>query len=181
MGAHSTLYLASVAQSFEERYGFTPFDEFTRSLSNQSEKVQLLDGYGDIIDEVLYSDEAPWPIEADGAGAYLSLKNVNLDNNEGANWEGQLILPAYENILGSINTLQPLVSVFPNPVQEVLHITASGRIKVVNVWDIEGKCVGRYRFDVNKVVMVLNSYQAGIYYLEIYTEQGRFLRKLIKN
>ena len=181
MGAHSTLYLASETNSFEERYGFTPFDEFTRSLSNQSEKVQLMDGYGNIIDEVLYSDEAPWPTEADGAGAYLSLKEVDLDNNEGANWEGQLILPVYDNILGSINTLQPLVSVFPNPVQEVLHITASGRIKVVNVWNIEGKCVGQYRFDVNKAVMILNSYQAGIYYLEIYTEQGRFLRKLIKN
>ena len=97
-----------------------------------------------------------------------------------ANWEGQLILPDYENILGSINTLQPLLSVFPNPVQESLHITASERIKMVNVWNIKGKCVGQHRFDVNKAVILLNSYQAGIYYLEIYTEQGRFFRKLIK-
>ena len=178
---NSSLYLASEAQSFEERYGFTPFDEFSRSLSNQGEKILLLDGYGNIIDEVSYSDEAPWPTEADGGGAYLAVKDFSLDNNDGANWEGQLSLPVYDNILGGLNIIQPLVSVFPNPAQEVLHITANGRIKSVNIWNIEGKRVGQYRFNRENVELILNSYRVGSYYLEIYTEKGRFLRRLIKN
>ena len=57
MGGNTSLYLANDAKSFEDRYGFTPFDEFTRSLSNESEKILLLDGYGNIIDEVTYSDK----------------------------------------------------------------------------------------------------------------------------
>ena len=181
MRENTSLYLAGETKSFEERYGFTPFDEFTRSLSNKGEKIQLLDGYGNIIDEVSYSDEAPWSREADGEGAFLALKEVTLDNAEGSNWEAQVNLGSYEYLLGERNRTEPLVSVFPNPVQEVLHIAARGEIKAVYIWNIEGKCIGEYRFDNDKVLMTLNSYQAGIYYLEIYTEQGRFLRKLIKN
>tara|TARA_X000001036_G_scaffold98525_2_gene91454 strand:+ start:4177 stop:6741 length:2565 start_codon:yes stop_codon:yes gene_type:complete len=181
LGGNTSLYLASDTKSFEDRYGFTPFDEFTRSLSNESEKILLLDGYGNVIDEVTYSDKSPWPTEADGSGAYLVLEELALDNNDGANWEAQFSLPIYEGILGGLNTLQPLLSIFPNPSQERLHITANGWIKVVKIWNIEGKCVDQYRFDSEKVELVLDNYRAGTYYLEIQMEEGRFLRRIIKN
>ena len=51
--------------------GFTPFDEFSRNLDNTGQKLQLLDAYGNLIDEVNYSNEAPWPASTDGEGPYL--------------------------------------------------------------------------------------------------------------
>ena len=181
MGGNTSLYLANDAKSFEDRYGFIPFDEFTRSLSNESEKILLLDGYGNIIDEVTYSDKVPWPTQADGLGAYLELEDLTLDNNDGANWEGQFSSLIQKGILGGLNTLQPVVSIFPNPSKEKFYITAGGKIRLVNIWSIEGKSMGQYRFNSEKVELILNDYKVGTYYIEIQTEIGRFLRRFIRN
>ena len=181
MGGNTSLYLANDAKSFEDRYGFMPFDEFTRSLSNESEKILLLDGYGNIIDEVTYSDKVPWPTQADGLGAYLELEDLTLDNNDGANWEGQFSSLIQKGILGGLNTLQPVVSIFPNPSKEKFYITAGGKIRLVNIWSIEGKSMGQYRFNSEKVELILNDYKEGTYYIEIQTEIGRFLRRFIRN
>ena len=181
MGGNTSLYLANDAKSFEDRYGFIPFDEFTRSLSNESEKILLLDGYGNIIDEVTYSDKVPWPTQADGLGAYLELEDHTLDNNDGANWEGQFSSLIQKGILGGLNTLQPVVSIFPNPSKEKFYITAGGKIRLVNIWSIEGKSMGQYRFNSEKVELILNDYKVGTYYIEIQTEIGRFLRRFIRN
>ncbi len=181
MGGNTSLYLANDTKSFEDRYGFIPFDEFTRSLSNESEKILLLDGYGNRIDEVTFSDEAPWPTQADGSGAYLELEDLALDNNDGANWEGQFTLPIQMGILGGLNTLQPVVSISPNPSKGRFHIIANGKIRLVSIWSVEGKSMGQYRFNSEKVELILNDYKVGTYYLEIQTEIGRFFRRYIKN
>ena len=181
MGGNTSLYLANDAKSFEDRYGFTPFDEFTRSLSNESEKILLLDGYGNIIDEVTYSDKVPWPTQADGSGAYLELEDLTLDNNDGANWEGQFNSPIQRGILGELNTLQPVVSIFPNPSKEKFYITANGKIRLVSIWSVEGKSMGQYRFNSEKVELIMNDYKAGTYYIEIQTQMGRFLRRFIRD
>jgi len=39
-----------------------------------------------LIDQVEYLDEAPWPEIADGDGFYLELINVNFDNSIASNW-----------------------------------------------------------------------------------------------
>ena len=80
------LFLASNAAAFEDAYGIAPFGEFTRNLSNKSQRLVLADAFGNIIDEVTYMDKSPWPTEADGGGYYLRLRNLNSDNNLGENW-----------------------------------------------------------------------------------------------
>ena len=83
--------------------------------------------------------------------------------------------------MGGPNTLQPVVSIFPNPSKERFHIIANGKIRLVNIWSVEGKSMGEYRLNSEKVEIKLNDYKVGTYYLEIQTEIGRSLRRFIKN
>jgi hypothetical protein len=76
MKSHSSLVLASNLTAFRTKYRTNPYSQFTRHLSNKSQKLVLSDGYGNVIDEVQYSDTVPWP-EADGNGKYLKLINPN--------------------------------------------------------------------------------------------------------
>ena len=181
MGANTSLFLANDTKSFEDRYGFIPFDEFTRSLSNESEKILLLDGYGNTIDEVTYSDSSPWPLEPDGSGPFLVLKGFELDNNEGVNWESAFNLPANVSALGRLNISKPLVSIFPNPSRDRLYIHSNGKVKQVNIWNVGGKRLGQYIFKSEEVELDFNSFKRGTYHIEIKTDKGQYLRKVIKN
>lgn len=86
IAAGSSIYLASNSSAFQSRYGSTPFGQFSRNLSNSSQKLVLADAFGNVIDSVEYFDTAPWPTTPDGGGSYLQLMNLNLDNNLGTSW-----------------------------------------------------------------------------------------------
>jgi hypothetical protein len=72
--AEGTIYLASNSTVFQNKYGMTPFGQFTRNLSNKSQKIVLADAYGNTIDSVEYFDLDP--TSADGGGTYLDLVNT---------------------------------------------------------------------------------------------------------
>ena len=56
LGPGSSVYLANEADAFTAAYGFVPFDEFSRSLNNGGQRIELLNGFGNLIDEVVYDD-----------------------------------------------------------------------------------------------------------------------------
>ena len=46
---------------------------YTGALDNGGERLELMDGDGQIVDELEYSDDAPWPSWPDGEGPSLEL------------------------------------------------------------------------------------------------------------
>lgn len=62
--------------------GNLPFE-----LSNTGEPVRLTNQSNSLIDYVYYSIAAPWPNQASGTGKTIELKNPQLDNQAGANWQ----------------------------------------------------------------------------------------------
>ncbi len=60
--------------------------DFDFKLRNDGELIRLFDNSNILIDSLRYNDVDPWPIEADGSGATLELKNPNLDNELAENW-----------------------------------------------------------------------------------------------
>ena len=174
---NSTLYLANETDDFKERYGFTPFDEFSRNLDNTGQKLQLLDAYGNLIDEVNYSNEAPWPASTDGEGPYLELMDLSLDNNDPANWIAQTDLPNCESLLGN-PTMGPILSIYPNPASSQLYMATQGEISKVFIWDLQGKSWGQFEFNSSEVNIPLARMEEGLYLLEIVTDKGHFMRKI---
>ena len=65
------MVLASDSTAFETEYGFKPFDEFTGSLDNQGERLTLSRDSIEVIYDLRYDDELPWPECADGRGGTL--------------------------------------------------------------------------------------------------------------
>ena len=180
LSAESVLYLANDSDSFNERYGFEPFDEFSRSLSNDGEDLILRDAYGNIIDEVTYNDALPWPEAADGEGSFLKLVGLDLDNNLASSWIARNDIS--ENLSVGSSTFDSFVSLYPNPVSDVLKIkTTSGNILSIKLYSVNGKLFRTYSFENRQVELDLSAFANGFYLLQIQTDNELLFKKIIKN
>ena len=56
------------------------------SLSNAGETIQVLDWQQNVVYEVSYSDDAPWPATADGDGYTCELLSITGNPSDGNNW-----------------------------------------------------------------------------------------------
>ena len=178
--AQSVLYLSNDSESFNQRYGFEPFDEFSRSLSNDGEDLILRDAYGNSIDEVTYNDALPWPEEADGEGSFLKLVGLDLDNSLASSWIARP--DTSENLSTGSRTFDSFVSLYPNPVSDILNIkTSSGTISSVKLYSINGKLFRTYSFENRQVELDLSAFENGFYLLQIQTDSELLFKKIIKN
>ncbi|PKP04291.1 MAG: secretion system protein Por [Bacteroidetes bacterium HGW-Bacteroidetes-6] len=138
IGAGSTLYLAGRSSSFNTFYGFAPFGEFSRNLSNKSERLILADAFGNTIDSVEYRDSIPWPTSPDGGGYYLQLINPNLDNSLASSWIADNGQSSSTSVFFSPNDIR----VFPNPVNNIVNTEShSGEIIFFEILDLIGQTV----------------------------------------
>jgi len=175
IGPYSSIILASNHQIFRLRYGFSPFGEFTRHLSNQGQNIILSDGFGNIIDNVSYQDTVPWP-EADGNGYYLKLIDTGLDNNDPSSWI------ASNDVITSSEYPDPLaeVLVYPNPVSEILFIEAGFEMKTIILADLYGRPVKIIKLNDLNCYVDMRSLSEGIYFLRIESVNKIIIRKIIK-
>ena len=59
---------------------------FDGKLSNGGELLRLEDADGNVIQELTFSDDAPWPSLADGDGSSLEIVDVHQEANDPYNW-----------------------------------------------------------------------------------------------
>ncbi len=180
INGQKSIYLSNESESFKERYGFEPFDEFSRSLSNDGQEILLRDGYGNIIDQVTYNDVLPWPENADGEGAFLKLISLGLDNSLASSWVAE---EDFATSL-SVNTIQSetFVSLSPNPVSDILNINSSiGEIYSIKLYSINGKLYKTYKCSQKQVELDVTDFKNGIYLLQIQTNSDLLYKKIIKN
>ena len=171
-----SIYLASNAPAFQAKYGISAFGQFNRNLSNNSQKIVLVDGFGNTIDSVEYFDASPWPIEADGTGSYLQLINTSLDNNLAPNW-----ISSSNNMLSTNSTLESSVlSIYPNPVTHFLSIHASKQMSGIKIFDISGKLIFDFKQKSDTIKTDWSIYPNGIYFILIYDEFSFVTKKIIK-
>lgn len=180
LGAFQSLYLASDAQVFQAVHGFAPFGQFTRNLSNKSQRLVLSDAFGNEIDRVEYADSAPWPTAADGDGPYLQLIDWNADNSLAQSW-----IPA-DAVLTSTADVRPAdhMVLFPNPVRDWLVATSPGApITGYTLSDAMGRQVLSANVPATEdLALSVAALPANVYFLTLTFEQGqRLTRKVIKH
>lgn len=178
LAANGKIILASNAKSFIANYGFKPFGQFTRNLSNSSEDLLLVDVFGNLIDEVRYTDALPWPIEADGQGSYLILKNLNSDNNVASNWEAS-------NFTLGINNSEVVnsVSLYPIPARNSISIYSPEiEIAYYEVLNLMGAViVPKTKIESNKSNIDIQQLSPNIYLLKLYFQNGvNTVKKFVK-
>ena len=168
---HEAVMLCSDSLAFVSCYQEVPFGQFRRNLSNKSENLVIVDAWGNVIDEVQYSNTYPWPLQANGLGAYLQLIDLNLDNSLPESWVA-------ENAFGiPKNSLPSGFRVFPNPTDGIILVETmcSSSQQSYRIVNMMGQTVMngplnraetmytsslQQRIDVSKL-------SAGLYYIEI--------------
>jgi hypothetical protein len=179
VSSNGKIYLSNNNESFNSRYGFDSFDEFSRSLSNDGEDITLLDAYGNIIDTVVYNDVLPWPEEADGEGSFLSLIGLDLDNSLASSW----VAVSDNSQALSINHLNNLshISLYPNPVEDLLIIQSNtGSINKIEIFNIEGQRIIEYSSDRQRIEIDLIKLPSGLYFAKISSGNDIIAKKIIK-
>ena len=176
LGAKEALVLCSDSLMFMDYYNITPFGQYTRKLSNKSENLVLADAWGNIIDQVHYSDSLPWPMEADGYGPYLQLKDLNSDNSLPENWTIGDDLTGIKKFADNQD-----VAIYPNPTSGKIHIVLSENAMRCQIIDLMGNvlfetAVSSPRFDLD-----LSGLPSGMYLVKVQFEDGRMaFRKVVK-
>lgn len=85
------LVLASVPESFEDRYNFAPAGSYKGKLNNAGETLVLTDlPAKSVIDSASYSDESGWPSGADGGG--YSLVPLSASRDAAKTWRASFRL-----------------------------------------------------------------------------------------
>jgi len=135
LSAGGFLVLAKDAAGFSAAYGLTlpVFGVFPGNLDNDGERLALVqpDPAGGtqelVLDEVRYSDRAPWPSNAAGFGPSLQLVDPLQDNRRPGNWMSTATNAPNRVTPGAVNagraTLEPFPLVWLN---EVLPLNTSG-------------------------------------------------------
>jgi hypothetical protein len=175
IGPKASVILSSNSAAFLSRYGFAPFGQFTRHLSNSSENLVLTDGFGNVIDNVLYSDSVPWP-DADGNGYYLKLKDVILDNNLPSSWtaSNDIITAVEEFRAGSV------LSIYPNPAGDFVTITSDSWLMSVSLYDLQGRLLMTKPGEGEKCEIDIRHLKKGAYLVRVSTSAGTYTEKIVK-
>jgi hypothetical protein len=173
---HASVILASNLTTFMARYGFSPFGQFTRHLSNKHQNLVLADGFGNVIDNVYYHDDPPWP-DADSTGFYLQLAGVDLDNNVAGNWT------ASDDVLSSGGDFlaDRKLKLYPNPAVDIIRIEADAEIKSLSMFDIHGRLLETRNIESKTCELDVSRFIKGTYIIRIITTGEIYNRIIIKD
>lgn len=175
LGPGLSVILAANATVFQSKYGFSPFGQFTRHLSNSTESLILADAFGNIIDSVVYSDQSPWAY-ADGNGQYLKLSDPALDNSLPESWiaSGDIITSAHQP------PAEISLAVYPNPAHDLLHVTSASDIGSISIYDIRGSLMQTRHYESMNCTADISWLSPGTYILRIFTAQGSRAVRFVK-
>jgi hypothetical protein len=176
--AGQSLILASNSVVFKARYGIDAFDTFSRDLSNSSQNLTLSDAFGNVIDQVTYADDAPWPETADGDGFYLELTDVNADNALASSW----VANSNESLsVHGFNTSAIDFAVYPNPAKEKVRVNSEQTIQEILLFNPLGQQIKKMTVNLKSIEISIRELHRGIYYLDAKLINGdRISTKIMK-
>ena len=176
IAGHEAIWLCSDSLLFSEYYQVTPFGQYMRKLDNKSENLVLADAWGNIIDQVCYSDSLPWPMEADGNGPYLELKDLNFDNSLAASWITGDDLTGIKDFVENQN-----MAMYPNPTSGKIHIVVFESATHCQLIDLMGNVLQEKSLSSPDFELDLSGRPSGMYLVKVQFTNGRMaFRKVVK-
>ncbi|RLD64755.1 MAG: hypothetical protein DRI84_08215, partial [Bacteroidetes bacterium] len=166
-------------------------------LKNSGEEILIRNAYGDTFAYVNYKDTSPWPITGGGYGPSIEFCNTNWHfNNDGASWEasndfvtlfnGDSIFgtPGKGCVISSIesqNNTAKNISMYPNPVDNVLYFGNIHSSYEVSVFDISGSLVKHFDINDSSNSVNLEELNTGLYFIQFVDKKtrNRMVKKLL--
>ncbi len=78
-----------------------------------------------------------------------------------------------------VNTVKPLITIFPNPVHDFLTLNSTDNFKSLSIINQNGQTISTFKGNVKKVDF--SSFSNGVYLVDILTDKGKIIKKVIKN
>jgi hypothetical protein len=178
--AQGVLQLANKRETFKQRYGYAPFGEFVHNLSNTGQKLTLADAYGNVIDEVTYSNQEPWPNVA-GNGFHLKLIDPDFDNNVSSSWAASD--EQIETNITVVGIEEPNIAeikFYPNPADNELTVSTSHIISALQLFDLQGRLLEVFNAGSSSITIDLNRYSQGMYFLTMTLNNRTVTHKIVK-
>ena len=198
------LVISNDLEAFSELYSnqipvVGPFDF---GFGGGGDEVRIFDLEGILVDSVNYDDESPWPLEPDGNGPTLELKNSNLDNELAESWSNSSGFGSpgmqntnYLNILANEDhtpSEYSLLPAYPNPFNGSVNIPfavpyqTNSRIIIfhvigqkVNEISIEHFGAGKHTINWHGENELGHDVRSGIYFAQLDIEGARDFQKLV--
>ncbi len=176
IAGRQAIVLCSDSLMFTEYYNTTPFGQYTRKLDNKSENLVLADAWGNIIDQVHYSDSLPWPMEADGEGPYLELKDLDSDNSLPENWGIGDDLTKIDKFIENQN-----IALYPNPTSGKIHIALLENVIHCQIAGLMGNVLQETSPSSPDFELDLSGLPSGMYLVKVQFADGRIaFKKVVK-
>lgn len=152
--------------------------------------IEDLNNNGDLTDDNTDGDAFPNYLDEDDDGDGTRTADEDYNNNgsptdDDTNNNG---IPDYldeEVVLGVQNFSAEVISVYPNPTQNNVHIQwdAATQVKAIAVYSLDGKLITAETIlgDTTNTDINLSNISEGIYFIKISTENGTLTEKIIKN
>ncbi len=147
----------------------------------RADRVRLYNSGGDIIDDVSYDSESPWPSCADETGNTLELIEPNLENSLPENWDcinenGSPNAVNSEQLFVEDNELS-LIKLYPNPVNSTLFIRGIEGDYNIDVYTLLGQLVLSIN-NSNEIDMSL--FKQGVYMIKIWNKNTSTVKRILK-
>ena len=170
-------------------------------FSGGGELVRLYDPDENLVDQVNYDDDDPWPIEADGSGPTLELINPNEDNEIPVNWSSSDNYGTPGEINSSyLSTIEETVTPaefkvynnYPNPFNPsttLSYVIPENSFVTITIYDVLGREVStlmnNYQ-DAGFKTVIWNStnnqgnpVSAGVYFYQVRAGSGIQTNKML--
>jgi len=73
------------------------------------------------------------------------------------------------------------IKIYPNPVNDELHIISNSEIQTISVFDITGKLIIKKAPTCKQIEISLSEIQSGVYFVEIECNKQTVIRKIVKD
>ncbi len=127
--------------------------EFDFGISSADDAARLFDDNGQLVDEVIFGSQLPWPEEPNGSGVTLELQHYLQDNSTAEAWKSSLDNLGTPGAVNSVTTnsnfivdniLKKQLKVYPNPFNTETHIQIENagfdQIKM-QIYSLDGRMV----------------------------------------
>ncbi|MPM34389.1 hypothetical protein SDC9_80972 [bioreactor metagenome] len=139
-----------------------------------------------LVDSLTYGNAAPWPTEANGLGASLTLCDVDLDNTDAANWSASV---RFVGVINSINVYADpdttcvgdgiaenvfnSVNVYPNPANDVITIAGVASADRIEIYNNMGMLVLSRNTNGDETITIETAELSnGLYYINVRMNDG---------
>ncbi|HVK58460.1 MAG TPA: lamin tail domain-containing protein, partial [Candidatus Kapabacteria bacterium] len=120
IGPGEFVVLCKNKKLFADFYDVPVKGEFSKSISNSGETIELVDGNGKRVDSVTFTDRAPWPEAADGHSSSMERISPSVAGERAENWDASTLpadVPVAAGTPGKVNSA--FSAIFPPVIRDV--------------------------------------------------------------